>query len=297
MKRLSMLTDPRVAALYSGVPPAELEELEAFLAAHPYRFLTLDGVEWGYIATEPRGDDLLLLSGALGAPEVSWKTLTALAKSFRVIAPEYPPVESMDALVDGIAAILRRENVARAHVLGGSYGGFVAQVFVRRHAALARSLVLSHTLPPNPASGKKLRKLVRWFALLPQGMLLWMMGRRLSGLLPKETPETAALHAITREMLRFRLTKADLLALLRRTVDFGTREFAPGDLEDWQGKTLLLLADDDPGTPAAVRAQLQALYPDAKLHLFHGSGHATAILRQEEYLAVVEEFLRTSALR
>ena len=29
MKRLNMLSDPRVAALYSGVPPAELEELKA----------------------------------------------------------------------------------------------------------------------------------------------------------------------------------------------------------------------------------------------------------------------------
>ena len=291
MKRINLLTDPRIAALYADVPPAELEKFSAFLKAYPYRFVTSEGIEWAYIAAPPGGEDLLALSGALCAPEVSWKTITGLAGQYRVIAPEYPPVTSMDRLADGIAAILRHEGVASAHVLGGSYGGFVAQVFVRRHPQLVRSLVLSHTLPPSPESSESVQKMLRWLALLPEGALRWLMAKRLSGLLPEKTPETAVLHATYQEMLRFRLTKADMLALLARTVDFTGRAFTPQDLQDWPGKTLLMLADDDPGTPAEVRARLQALYPAARLHLFHGSGHATAVARQDEYLAVIRQFL------
>lgn len=53
-----------------------------------------------------------------------------------------------------------------------------------------------------------------------------------------------------------------------------------------------MLTDDDPSTPEAVRTKLQALYPGARMHLFHGGGHAASIARQEEYLAVIDEFLR-----
>jgi pimeloyl-ACP methyl ester carboxylesterase len=236
MIRTNLLTDPRIAALYAGVPPAELEKFSAFLKAYPYRFVTSEDVDWAYIATEPVGADLLVLSGALCAPEVSWKTIGALAGQHRVIAPEYPPLTSMDRLADGIAAILQREGIQSAHVLGGSYGGFVAQVFVRRHPQLVRSLVLSHTLPPAPESSASVQKMLRWLALLPEGALRWLMGKRLSGLLPAKTPETAILHAIYQEMLRFRLTKADILALLARTADFASQAFTPQDLQDWPAR-------------------------------------------------------------
>ena len=152
MKRASLFDDPRIAALYADVPIEPLQKYKAFLRDFPYRFVKLDDMEWAYLASEHAGDDLLALSGALCAPEVSGNTIAALAGKYRVITPEYPPVKDMDALADGIAGILRQLGVKRAHVLGGSYGGFVAQVFVRRHPEMSRSLVLSHTLPPFPDS-------------------------------------------------------------------------------------------------------------------------------------------------
>ena len=81
-----------------------------------------------------------MLPGALGTAESSWQTIGHLAGHYRVIAPSHPPVATMAELVDGIALILEQEGVPHTHVLGGSYGGFVAQVFVRRHPARVRKL-------------------------------------------------------------------------------------------------------------------------------------------------------------
>ena len=39
-----------------------------------------------------------------------------------------------------------------------------------------------------------------------------------------------------------------------------------------------------------LRKELLALYPSASLHLFKGSGHATAILESDEYIQVMEDF-------
>lgn len=190
--------DPLLGGHLLNLHPQTATGKENIRVTFPYRLVTLDGMDWAYIATEGYGEGevVLVLAGALCAPEVSWKTIAALAGKYRVIAPEYPPLDRMEALVDGIAAVLKREGVTQAHVLGGSYGGFVAQVFVRSYPELTRSLVLSHTLPPYAESAKSARKIMPWLALLPGSVLRWLMGKRLSGLLPEQTPETAALYAV-----------------------------------------------------------------------------------------------------
>jgi pimeloyl-ACP methyl ester carboxylesterase len=227
----------------------------------------------------------------LAIPDISWLTIAHFAKTYRVIVPAYPAVKTMDVLVDGIAEILHHEGIEQAHVFGGSYGGFVAQVFVRRHPGLTRSLVLSHTFPPDPVNVKALKKMVGWLPLLPEGILRWLMGKRLGSLMPTKTAETALLHALFEELLYHRLTKADILSSFWRTIDYCAQEYTPQDLAGWPGKVLLVMADDDPSTPEPVRAALSALYPGARLHLLHGTGHVTSVLKEEEYQAVIGRFL------
>jgi pimeloyl-ACP methyl ester carboxylesterase len=291
MKHLADLTDTKVVALYADVLPADMERFQAFCNDCPYRQLTDDGVDWPYLINERSGETLLLLSGALSIPDISWLTIAHFAQTYRVIAPAYPAVKTMNALVDGIAAILQQEGIKKAHVLGGSYGGFVAQVFVRRYPDLTHSLVLSHTFPPDPANVKTIQKMARWMPLLPEGVLRWLMGKRLGALMPAKTPEVSLFHAMFEELLYFRLKKVDLLSTVYRTVDYYAQEYSPLDLVGWPGKVLLVMADDDPGTPESVRDAMSALYPGAKVHLFHGTGHSTSVLKEQEYQKAIEQFL------
>jgi pimeloyl-ACP methyl ester carboxylesterase len=291
MKHLGDLTDPKVAVGYVGVSPADMEKFQFFCNMCPYKQVTIGGVEWPYLVNKGSGKTLLLLSGALAIPDISWLSIAHFAKTYRVIAPSYPTVKTMDALADGIAEILRQEGIEQAHVCGGSYGGFVAQVFVRRHPGLTRSLVLSQTFPPDPVNVKALTKMAVWLPLLPEGVLRWLMGKWLGSLMPAKTAETALLHALFAELLYHRLTKADILSAFWRTVDYCAQEYTPQDLAGWPGKVLLVMADDDPSTPEPVRAALSALYPGARMHIFHGTGHVTSVLKEEEYQAVIGGFL------
>jgi hypothetical protein len=80
--------------------------------------------------------------------------------------------------------------------------------------------------------------------------------------------------------------------LMARTVDVSeSYSFTPGDLQDWPGRILLLMADDDPATPGPVRQALIAMYPKAKMQLFSGSGHLTSILKQDDYIGAMEKFI------
>jgi pimeloyl-ACP methyl ester carboxylesterase len=164
VQRPGNLIDPKIAALYRAVPAAEIQRFQEFLRQHPYQRFSHAGVAWSYLTLGSGEQTLLLLPGALAVPEVSWQLLLRFAKHFTILCPVYAAVDSMDALTDGIAAILQHTGAAQAHVLGGSYGGFVAQVFVRRCPQLTRSLILSHTQPPAPESAGSVRST---FGLMP----------------------------------------------------------------------------------------------------------------------------------
>jgi len=53
MKHIGDLTNVKVAALYAGVPHAELEKFQAFCAACPYKQVTLSNMEWPYLERIP----------------------------------------------------------------------------------------------------------------------------------------------------------------------------------------------------------------------------------------------------
>jgi pimeloyl-ACP methyl ester carboxylesterase len=100
--------------------------------------------------------DAVLLIAGMSMPGAMWAPqVKALAPHFRVITfdsrgigetdlpPE--PVYTMAQLADDAAALLRELKIARAHVVGFSMGGTVAQELALRHRELVRSLVLVST--------------------------------------------------------------------------------------------------------------------------------------------------------
>ena len=286
--------NPKVAKLYKNVPSEPLSRLLQFRTQYPYKRATVHGTEWRYIDTGSGEQVLLALSGATCIAEMARLYIEHFAQRNRVISPDYPALDTMTGLVDGIAGILDREGISRAHLIGVSYGGFVAQAFVRRHPDRTASLILSHTLLPEREVVEQAAKAVRWMRLLPATALRAYFRMRLGKLFPEEQhPELTLSKALLAEIVNYRLTKAQLISLMRRVVDLGVNyRFAPDDLRDWPGSILLLMADDDPATPEPVREAMAATYPQAQMRLFSGTGHATAILKQDEYFAAIDEFLR-----
>lgn len=132
---------------------------------------------------------------------------------------------------------------------------------------------------------------MRMFRVLPMFLVRKMLRDRMTGILPsRPSPELALVAAQIRETVDTRLTRQAALNTYLRLMDFDQQTFSPSDLADWPGKTLIMLAEDDPTTPDTLRKSLLALYPGARLHLFKGSGHATSILESENYIKVIEEF-------
>jgi pimeloyl-ACP methyl ester carboxylesterase len=279
---------------YHKVPPAQVEQFMRFRQDHPLKTLMVNGVTWEYIISGDRIDQpLLLLPGALSTAESAWRTITLLERGkFHLVCPNYPvEIDNMSGLADGILAVLDQEGIQTTYVLGGSYGGMLAQVFTHRHPDMVTRLVLSHTYPPISTRARSVEPAMRMFRVLPMFLVRKMLRDRMTGILPsRPSPELALVAAQIRETVDTRLTRQAALNTYLRLMDFDQQTFSPSDLADWPGKTLIMLAEDDPTTPDTLRKSLLALYPGARLHLFKGSGHATSILESENYIKVIEEF-------
>ncbi len=280
---------------YRHVPGEQVEQFMRFRREHPLKTLEIEGVSWEYItAGDGSGLPVSFLPGALSSAESAWRTISLLEnRHYRLVVPSYPTeVGSMSGLADGVAEILTGEGIQAANVVGGSYGGMLAQVFVHRHPQRVTRLVLSHTYPPMVSRAGRVEPALRLFQILPMFLVKRLLSQRMIGILPpKPSPELLLIAAQVRETVETRLTRQAALNTYSRMMDFDRQAYRPQDLEGWPGKTLIMLAEDDPTTPESLRNQLIALYPGARVHLFKGSGHATSILESGEYLKVMEDFL------
>jgi pimeloyl-ACP methyl ester carboxylesterase len=283
--------------IFRNVPQDQKEQLKRFRSTHPYKRLAVAGGHWEYQASGTGEETLLLLPGGLRVGETLFQHSMAFENGYRVIVPTYPPVTTMAQLVDGIAAILEAEQIHKAHVLGISFGGLIAQSFVRRYPGLVDRLILSNTAPPDKvyanAYTHKLKMLLQALSALPFALVLFVYKRWLLKTLAAPSTEREFWRAYLNELLSFHTTKADLVSEARSMLDYAENyHFTRDDLKNWRGRILVLESDTDETIGASLREALKALYPQAQVHTFRNAGHTTYLSQREEYVSLVENFLR-----
>jgi len=281
---------------YGDISRQTADELIHFRATHPVRHTFVHGVRWEYLVAGRGAEALLILPGLLGIGEMSFQHIRAFETDYRVIAASYPfELTTMTQMADGIAAILDAENIGQAHVLGGSYGGMVAQCLVQRYPQRVLSLVLSHTGGPRPDRAAANRRFIALLRLLPMGLLRFMLKGATRKSLQDAPEQIPFWEAYSNDMIA-RLSKADLIGRYQVAVDFDANSvFAPDDVKDLPGRILILEGDNDPTAEAPARAALKTLHPQASVHTFHGSGHVASIAKLDEYVGVIKRFLQASS--
>jgi pimeloyl-ACP methyl ester carboxylesterase len=248
------------------------------------RLLQVDGIGWRYVVNERDAPALLLLTGALGEADFGSELMTRLAREFRIVAPDYPPIGELDALIRGLAAILDAEGIVAAHVLGGSFGGLVAQAFARQRPEQVRSLILSHTGAPRRVRGGQVA--VALLKVIPSRLLRSLFRRRVRPAVTQAGPEWIERF----EAVLARIGRREIVA--RMSIALDAHRHCAEAMPDADRPTLIIHSDDDPLISAADLAALRALYPLAAVRTFHGTGHLTALLRPDAFAGAVAGFIR-----
>ena len=286
--------------IYEKVPAEQVARLKEFRLTHPYKQLIVGDTKWEYISCGQGERTLLLLPGALSVGESTFPLITAFENEYRIIAPSYALSLGMTGLCDGIANILESEAVNQAYVFGGSYGGLVAQYFVRQYPAQARSLILSHTFVLTPKLAKPLWLAGKLFPVFPQKLFAPILRLRLNKILlstlrAANHPESEFWRAYLDEAIASGLLKEVFIHQNNCLLELAQQpQFAPDDLKGWPGRVLIIESDDDPAIPAKGRALLRSTYPQAQVHTFHNAGHASSILKRKEVVSIIKNFLPCS---
>lgn len=278
--------------LYAHVPADQRAALADFRAQHPPRRVTVNGTGWEYIDSGQGDQTVLLLVGGLRVADAAHRNIPMLDDTFRVITPTYPALNTMADLCDGLAGVLDAAGVARAHVLAGSFGGMLAQVFVRRHGARVDRLVLSTTAVLDDDSAARYRAALDFITPLPPEQVAEMAKAMMFDTMAPPPHEHDFYRAFLDELYSVRVDKAAVLSTYHCLLDFAENiSLRAADLDGWPGEILVLESDDDATFDEKTRAAVRALYPRARTHTFHNAGHSPSSTQRDLYYQVVKTFL------
>lgn len=242
-----------------------------------------------YRAAGRGAEGLLVLPGALGGSEGIAPLLEPLRETYRIFFVEYPVVTSLEEMLDGLSEILSSEGIGLTALVGGSFGGLVAQAFLLRFPERTSRVVLSATGPPDPRRARTNEWLLPFLRIVPMGLVrsLLRLGIKKLGKRVSRDRELGVYFRAVDE-----LTRERLLTLYRIAIDFD-RGYGPriAALESWRGEMLLLAGSEDRLVSKKSREALKAAYPRARIEILQGAGHGMSLERPDEWKEKVLSFL------
>lgn len=243
----------------------------------------------------------VVLIGGLGADGHFWyKQVPELAQRFMVITPDNRGAGRSDkpdepytirAMADDVRGLLDHLRIAKAHVVGASMGGFIAQEFAIAYPQRVAKLVLCCTSFGGPNSEPIPQEAVQ--------VLLYRTGdpeRDLRAFLAlgfgTDYPQTNAdeLEAY----VAWRLAHPQPLHAYRRQLEAASAHNTESRLVGLQVPVLILHGARDRVVPARNAKLLAAKIVGAQVHLFQDAGHLFLWERATEANRLIIDFLEAT---
>jgi pimeloyl-ACP methyl ester carboxylesterase len=250
--------------------------------------------------TRGEGDPLLLING-LGSDRSEWLfQFPEFAGRFLVIAfdnrgaggSDTPPGPYSTAqMADDAAALLAYLGADRAHVLGVSLGGMIAQEVALRHPDRVRKLVLACTAPGGEGSVRPAPEVLKSFVLSP-GADMQEEIRRVVPFLYSEKYRRDHPEEIE-EFVRRRLARPVSAQSNAWQLGAAMGHAAWDRLATIGAKTLVIAGDGDKVVPTVNSRRIAQRIPGAKLVILPGAPHRLFAENAEAFNREVMAFLRS----
>jgi 3-oxoadipate enol-lactonase len=192
---------------------------------------------------------------------------------------------SLDQMCDDLKGLLDGLGVKETHFVGLSMGGMIGQTFALKHPTMVKSLVLCDTTSRYPAaaasvwedriktvSAKGMEPMVagtleRWFTAPFRARRRDVM-ERVEGMIRGTPPAgyVGCCHAIPK------INVTDRLKELRCS-------------------TLVIVGEEDPGTPVAMAKEIHAALPGSQLAILRSASHLSNVEQPEEFNRAMLGFL------
>ncbi len=256
----------------------------------------VNGVNLAY-ATAGAGYPVLFITGLSYGGWFWEQQVPAFADRFRVLTfdnrgsgqsdkPDLAYTAAM--LADDTVGLMRGLGMTRAHIIGHSMGGFVAQELALRYPQQVDHLVLAATHFGGPNA-----------VPIPREALAVILNREgdaetlyRRGIAVATAPDFAAAHpAVIDDIVRRRLADAQPAYAYQRQAGVSLAFRAEDRLGDIKAPTLILAGERDLVVPPANAALMAKKLPHAQRLIFQGAGHLFPLEQPERFNDVVLRFL------
>ncbi len=255
--------------------------------------LNANGIDIHYMI-EGKGP-VVTMSHSLGCDLSMWDE-QARALSNRYLVLRYdtrghgqtsalPGPYTLEQMVEDLHRLLTGLGIKETHFVGISMGGMIGQVFALKHPTMVQSLVLCDTTSRYPAD------------VWP----IWEERIR--------TVEAKGMEPIVEPTLQrwftppFREGRQDVMdrvrAMLRSTPPKGyigccyaiPKINVTDRLREIQCPALVIVGEDDPGTPVAMARAIHGALPSAELAILRSASHLSNLEQPEEFNRILAAFL------
>lgn len=251
-----------------------------------------------YFESHGEGSPVILLNG-LGLDVAAWgPQIQALSRAHRVIAFDArgvgrtsapPPPYSVTDMASDALSLLDALEIERAHFLGLSMGGLVAQRFAIAHPSRVRSIVLAATaarLPPRARHVIDLWGRMASTETAPEVLLREQLAWAFSdAFFADERLATQVIGSLLE--YPFPPSPQGIAGQAAACVGHDTRD----ELSRVRAPALVLSGRDDRLLPVSASQELAAGIPGAQLSILDGAGHAFCTECAERFNAQILELL------
>ena len=270
-----------------------LEYMERF--SHQYgKSVRVKQITWRYYRLGA-GMPILWLTGGLRRAALSFAFLEWLAARHLVLAPDYPPVQTIDEFLSAFDTIVQTEGIQTCTLAGQSYGSFLAQAYLAHRPGAIDQLILSSGGPANYGRGwlpveYLAMALVR---LLPEKTVKKMLIGRLVTFLSLPEAERAEWLETIDAVMQHDLSRADVISHFAVAADVIRRGLVtPAAYAYWPGRVIVLSAENDPTQSNKDLPRYEQLFGRAVQVVNMGNmGHTALLFSPERYMALLEQAL------
>ena len=251
-----------------------------------------------YYEETGKGFPLILISG-LGGSSASWQTVRdVLARKYRVIvldnrgsgrssAPD--EAYTIAQMSDDLYGLLRHLNITKAHVLGHSMGGFIAQDFAIRYSEKVEKLLLCCTCDRLSSRNKALFETMynSWKSGLSRDLWFrelycWVFSQKFFE--DEQTVDYAVQFALE---YPYQQSLAGFKGQLLACTGFNSFE----QLKNIKNETLILVGHDDILITPSESEVLNKKILNTDILVLNGCGHTPHVENRESFSKAVLDFL------
>ena len=254
------------------------------------------GIQTNYELSGKKGAPVVVLSHSLGATLTMWEPqMDSLNPHFQVLRYDMrghgssdvtPGPYTLELLAEDVIGLLDALNIDRVHFVGLSVGGMIGQSLALNHANRLRSLALCDTAAVIPAEAQPIwqeridaAREKGMESSVDQTMERWFTPSFLSMNSPKVVP-------IRKEFLATRVEGYIGCMEAIRRLNYLDR------LSMIKLPTLIMVGEDDPGTPVSASQAIHERISNSKLVILPSARHLCNVEQPEAFNAALIRFLR-----